>query len=112
MRTGGGLGGSKLVRKLGEGGFAEVYEAEHLLLGTRAAMKLLKGTFTPEQVEGLRQEARTIIQLDHLRIIRAYDFGIERKVPYLIMAYAHGGSLATRHEQGTPLSLDTIREYV
>jgi eukaryotic-like serine/threonine-protein kinase len=28
------------------------------------------------------------------------------------MAYAPGGSLATRHELGTPLPLSTIREYV
>jgi serine/threonine protein kinase len=106
------LGDYRLVRKLGEGGFAEVYEAEHLFLGTRAAIKLLKGTFTPAQVEGLRQEARAVIQLDHQHIIRAYGFSIERKTPYLIMAYAPGGSLATRHEQGTPLPLETIRAYV
>ena len=103
------LGDYRLVCKLGEGGFAEVYGAEHIHLGTRAAIKMLKGTFSPAQVEALRQEARLVMQLNHPHIIRANGFSIERNVPYLIMDYAPGGSLATIH---TPVPLETIREYV
>lgn len=106
------LGDYRLIRKLGEGGFAEVYEAEHVHLGTKAAIKLLKGIFTSTHVEGLRQEARSILQLDHSHIIRAYGFSIADHVPYLVMAYAPGGSLAARHERGVPLALDVICEYV
>ena len=37
------FGDYRLVRLLGEGSFAEVYEAEHLYLpGTKAAIKILK----------------------------------------------------------------------
>lgn len=43
------FGDYRLVRLLGEGGFAEVYEAEHVHLpGAKVAIKLLKGSFTPQ----------------------------------------------------------------
>ena len=35
------LGNYRLVRLLGQGGFAQVYLGEHLRLGTQAAIKLL-----------------------------------------------------------------------
>ncbi|MEO8972214.1 MAG: hypothetical protein ABI406_11525 [Ktedonobacteraceae bacterium] len=31
----------RLIRKLGSGGFADVYQAEHIYLNTSAAVKLL-----------------------------------------------------------------------
>jgi serine/threonine protein kinase len=53
------FGDYHLVRLLGTGGFAEVYGAEHLHLpGTKAAMKILKDTFTKKQLEELRNVLR------------------------------------------------------
>jgi hypothetical protein len=37
------FGDYRLVQLLSQGGFAEVYEAEHVHLGTKAAIKLLTG---------------------------------------------------------------------
>src|SRR5262249_45443741 len=59
------LGDYRLVRLLGSGGFADVYEAEHLYLGTKAAIKILKGDLSSEQIEELRREARLVIELEH-----------------------------------------------
>ncbi len=36
------LGNYRLIRLLGQGGFAEVYLAEHVYLKTRAAIKVLQ----------------------------------------------------------------------
>jgi serine/threonine protein kinase len=40
------------------------------------------------------------------------DFGLEDRTPYLVMDYAPGGTLRTRHPKGSRLPLPTIVEYV
>ncbi|TMC15570.1 MAG: hypothetical protein E6J34_21795 [Chloroflexi bacterium] len=106
------LGDYQLTRRLGSGSFAEVYEAEHVHLGTKAAIKILKGKLTAGQVETLRQQARTIIELDHPHIVRMHNFSVERTLPYLVTAYADGGSLTSAHPQDQPLPMETIITYV
>jgi len=106
------LGDYQLTRLLGAGSFAEVYEGQHIHLGTKAAIKILKGELTSEQVKTLRQEALTVMELDHPHIVRVLNFSVERDRPYLVMAYASGGSLETVHPQGQPLPIETIINYV
>ena len=73
------FGDYRLVRLLGEGGFAEVYEAEHVHLpGMKAAIKLLKGSFTQRQIEELRREALIVGKLDHPHIVQLRTFHIAR----------------------------------
>ncbi len=45
-RIGQRLGHYRLIRKLGSGGFADVYQAEHIYLNTPAAVKLLNANLT------------------------------------------------------------------
>ncbi|TMC15968.1 MAG: hypothetical protein E6J34_20680, partial [Chloroflexi bacterium] len=107
------FGDYRLVRLLGEGGFAEVYEAEHVHLpGLKAAIKLLKGSFTPQQIEELRREALVVGKLDHPHIVRLLTFSIEQDTPYLVMAYAQGGALDRKHPRGTRMALPEILAYV
>jgi serine/threonine protein kinase len=75
-------------------GFAEVYEAEHIHLpGDKAAVKLLKGGFTPRQIEELRREALMVSKLNHPHIIQLRTFSVERSIPYLVMTYAQANKL-------------------
>lgn len=64
-RVGHQVGQYRLLRLLGEGGFAEVYLGEHNHLGTFAAIKVLNAKLTTEEIERFRQEARTIAWLRH-----------------------------------------------
>ena len=57
------LGNYRLIRLLGQGGFANVYLAEHLYLGTQAAIKILQTQLTSSDIENFRSEARTIALL-------------------------------------------------
>src|SRR5215472_1173690 len=102
-RVGQQVGNYRLLRLLGEGGFAEVYLGEQVHLGTPAALKVLGARLTAEEVEQFRQEARTIALLKHPHIVRMLDFGVEGGVPYLVMEYAAGGTLRQRHPKGTQL---------
>lgn len=111
-RVGEQLGNYRLIRLLGQGGFADVYLGEHLHLGTHAAIKVLHTRLAPDDLEGFRNEARTIARLEHPHIVRVLEFGIEAGVPFLVMSYAPNGSLRQRHSKGVPLPLSTIVSYV
>src|SRR5690242_18704109 len=75
-RVGQQLGNYRLIRLLGQGGFAEVYLGEHIHLGTQAAIKLLRTQLTSEAASTFRNEARTLARLVHPHIVRVFDFGI------------------------------------
>jgi serine/threonine protein kinase len=111
-RSGERLGNYRLVRLLGEGGFAEVYLGEHTYLGTQAAIKLLYMRVGQDDIGQFQQEGRTLANLIHPHIVRVLDFGVEDRTPYLIMDYAPGGSLRTRHAKGSRLPLPTVVEYI
>ncbi len=106
------LGNYRLVRLLGEGGFAEVYLGEHIHLGTEAAIKVLHTKLTSDDVDQFRTEARTIARLKHHRIVRVLDFGVEGKIPFLVMDYAPMGTLRQRYPRGTVLQVPAIVRYV
>lgn len=89
-----------------------MYLGEHIYLGTRAAIKLLQTTRVNGDDQQSLLEARTIAHLVHPHIVRVLEFGIENKIPFLVMDYAPGGTLRTLHPKGTRLSLDVVCSYV
>ena len=111
-RVGEQLGNYRLVRLLGQGGFAEVYLGEHIHLGTPAAIKVLYAKLASEDFEHFRKEARTIARLVHPHIVRVLDYGIEGTTPFLVVDYAPNGTLRTRHPKGVPVPSPTVVSYV
>jgi eukaryotic-like serine/threonine-protein kinase len=67
----------RLGRKLGEGASGAVYEAVHVELGRKLAVKILgpEHAASPGALERFRQEARTVANLSHPNIVQLYDFG-------------------------------------
>ena len=110
--VGGQFGNYRLIRLLGQGGFADVYLAEHRYLEVPAAIKVLHVRIEPDTHEKFRREARTIAHLQHPHILRVLDFGFEDQTPYLVMEYTPNGTLRTRHRKGTRLPLEQIVHYV
>lgn len=108
------LGNCRLVRKLGEGGMAEVWEAVDVSLERHVAIKVVKETISslPEFDARFRREARTAAQLDHPHVLPIYGFGVEDGVAFIEMPYLSGGTLASRLEDGPPPSPETVCEWV
>ncbi|GHO48517.1 serine/threonine protein kinase [Ktedonospora formicarum] len=107
------LGNYTLKQLVGRGGFAEVYEGEHIYLKTPAAIKVLHAQLSGEDdIESFRREAQFIAHLVHPNIVRVLDFGIVEHVPFLVVDYASHGTLRQRHPRGTRLPLSTIVPYI
>lgn len=106
------FGRYRLLKLLGSGGFAEVYLGEHTKLGTQAAVKILHTHLSETEAEHFQREARIIAQLDHPNIVRILDFDEQRGVPFLVMPFYVGGTLATFHKPGEQVSLLNIITYV
>src|SRR2546426_5013000 len=111
-RTGQQLGNYRLVRFLGQGGFADVYLGEHVYLKSYAALKVLHRTLKEEDVERFLSEAQTLVQLRHPNIVRVLEFIFEQSTPVLVMDYAPGGTARQRYPTGSRLPLATTVAYV
>jgi serine/threonine protein kinase len=106
------FGNYQLIRRLGRGGFADVYLGEHLHLKTQAALKFIHDELDASAVELFTKEAQTIAALRHPHIVRILEFGFERQQPFIVMDYAPNGALHRRHPRGSCLPLPTIISYV
>src|SRR5260221_960167 len=107
------LGVYRLLQFLDSGGFAEVYLPENTFLKTLHAVKVLHmSLFDPEEQHRFLTEARLLARLHHPHIIRVQDFGIENGTPFLVMSFAPGGNLRTRHPEGSHVPPQTALRYV
>ena len=111
-RSGEHFGNYRLVRLLGQGGFAEVYLGQHLRLNQQAAIKVLHAHLTETEAEHFQQEAQTISALIHPFIIRVFDYDVQDGVPFLVMDYAPNGSLRQRYRKGSLVPLAQVVSFV
>jgi len=98
----------ELTRRLGEGGMGAVYLAEHPLLGRKAAVKVLRPELASNQelVQRFLNEARAANAIHHPNIIDIIDVGLlPEGVPYMMMEFLDGESLATRLRRVPRLSV-------
>jgi serine/threonine-protein kinase len=92
----------RVVRHIADGGMGAIYEAEHLTLGRRVAIKVLHPEFarSPEIVARFQQEARAAGAIGHQHIVEVLDLG--RSIDgqfFLVMELLQGQNLAARVEQ-------------
>lgn len=86
----------RLGRLLGEGGMGAVYEAEHIELGARLAVKLLGDDYLsdPTAARRFKREARAMAAIRHDNIVAVTDTGTDEGVPYIVMELLEGESLS------------------
>src|SRR5207244_3872920 len=111
--TGKQFGNYRLIKLIGRGGFAHVYLAEHLMLGRRAAIKILRSSFGSNTFrEDFLREAQTLAQLKHPNILPIYDIGVAEDIVYLVTEYAPSGTLRQLFSRGQRVPLSTVVSYV
>ena len=107
------LGNYRIIRLLGEGGFAQVYLGEHIYLKTTAAIKVLLANLPKNDLQAFLNEARLIARMRHPQIVRVLEFGVDpNNVPFLVMSYAPNGTLRNRHPKGSLVPQKDIVTYV
>jgi serine/threonine-protein kinase len=96
----------QIVRLIKSGGMGEVYEARHLRLGRRVAIKFLRPTIAQDAAYKARfdREASTAGSLEHENIAALFDIGSdEHGVPFLVMEYVAGETLRALIDESSPL---------
>ncbi|MFO0606706.1 MAG: serine/threonine-protein kinase [Polyangiales bacterium] len=101
------LGNLTLVRRVGVGGMAEVYEAEHAVLRSRVAIKRLHGRAgaRPETVARFLREGRAAAAIRHPHVVQIFDVGTHEGAPYLVMEFLDGGDLEGHLAARGPLAV-------
>jgi eukaryotic-like serine/threonine-protein kinase len=91
------LGGKyEIVRLLGEGGMAFVFEAQHKRLHQRVAIKLLAPELATdaELVQRFEREARAVARLSTKHVVRVTDVDVTGSgLPYMVMEFLEGRDL-------------------
>ena len=99
------IAGYRLLERVGEGGTAEVYRAEHPARGA-CAFKVLRERLRsdPIVIKRFLREAGYGSRVVHPGVVRTYDFGEAEGLYYLALEWAKGESLADFLHREGPLS--------
>ncbi|MBI2392895.1 MAG: protein kinase [Deltaproteobacteria bacterium] len=105
-----------LTRLLADGGLSSVFEAQHVSLGRRVAIKVLRPevAFRQDVVGRLRREARAASALDHPNIVEIFDFGQDAVTEsfFIVQRLLHGVDLRTHLDARQRLSVEESLEII
>lgn len=113
--TGRTIAGYHLLERVGEGGTAEVYRAEHPTRGP-CAFKVLRPRLKsdPNAVTRFLREAGYGARVQHPGVVRTYDYGEAEGQHYLALEWVAGSSLADLVQRAgrlaTPLVGSLVRQ--
>jgi tRNA A-37 threonylcarbamoyl transferase component Bud32 len=101
----------KVTRELGRGGQAAVYLADEIALRRQVAIKVLaRNSYIDEgTVARFQSEARTIAGFRHQHIVTIYSIRKLGELPFFIMQYLEGRSLAAVLRQDGPMPWSLAR---
>jgi len=102
-------------RVIGAGGMGIVYEAKHLALGTRVALKVIRPDIAQNSSIWRRfaREARALGALHNKHVVRVHDAGtLPLGLRYLVMEYLAGVDLRRILAKEGPLATARAVDYV
>lgn len=107
------LGQYQVMAEVGKGGMATVYQATQSTMKRTVAIKILPRALTHDGkfLERFYREVEIAASLQHPHILPVYDFGTYEDLPYIVMAYMSGGTLADLIAQGA-MSVEMVLRTV
>jgi len=102
------IGKYEIAGLMGAGGMGAVYEALHVDLKKRVAIKVLHPEFARKAVARQRflREGEAASRIRHPHVVDITDVGIEGDMPYMVMEYLEGADLKTHLIQYAPLPVE------
>lgn len=100
---------------IGTGAMGIVYEALHIELDQRVAIKVLHPSLADNAIaiERFRREARAVVKLRSEHVCRVMDVGtLGEGIPYIVMEYLEGQDLGAIVGEKNPLSPATALNYL
>jgi serine/threonine protein kinase len=91
------FGRYQVIEQLGRGGMATVYKGFDPQLERSVAIKVIlqREDHSETFLARFKREAKTLARLSHPNIVKVLDYGEQEGLPFLVMDYIAGGSLAT-----------------
>lgn len=96
----------RLTEKVNEGGMGAIWRAEHLVLRASVAVKLIDREMLehPNAVDRFMQEAQAAASLRSPHVVQILDYGVDIDVPFIVMEFLEGETLAERLRRKTYLA--------
>jgi serine/threonine protein kinase len=109
------IGRYEVIDELGRGAMGSVYRAGDPAMGREVALKtilpaVLAGDDGAEFRERFYREARAAGALAHPGIVPVFDVGEDQGMPFLVMEYVKGQTLAQAMRQGGLATMDRVCE--
>lgn len=85
----------EILKNIGEGGMANVYLAQDIILNRLVAIKVLRGDLATDEkfVRRFQREALSASSLSHPNIVEMYDVGEDEGNYYIVMEFVQGKTL-------------------
>src|SRR4029077_9782109 len=115
LRPGTFAGSYVLKKELASGGGGTVYEAQHRLLGRRAAVKVLRRELagSPQMVARFLREALAVNMIKHPNIVDIYEFGeLPDGRPFYVMELLEGPALRSMLNERARFSSAEVLEIL
>ena len=106
------VGRYRLDERLGAGGMGSIWRAQHLVLAAPVAVKLIDREAIPDEetMQRFMREAQSAATLRSPHVVQILDYGVDDKLPFIVMELLDGENLAQRLRRLTRLSSgDTAR---
>ena len=106
------VGRYRLDERLGAGGMGSIWRAHHLVLAAPVAVKLIDREYVPDEetLGRFMREAQSAATLRSPHVVQILDYGVDDKLPFIVMELLDGENLAQRLRRlGRLASADTAR---